>query len=161
MLLCESLMHLSDHIHRRLTFVIRDPLDKLGFLQRLVSLVRQQHPPVDAQRLLYRLLEREEQVTTGIGHGVAIPHAEVEGLTDILCVLAQVPGGLDFEALDASPVHLVFMLLSPPRRTGAHIRLLARIARLVDDEQFIVRIAQAADEDELFQLVQQEDQRHV
>jgi mannitol/fructose-specific phosphotransferase system IIA component (Ntr-type) len=154
-------MHLSDHIHRHLTFVIRDPLDKLGFLQRLVSLVRREIPPVEADRLLYRLLEREEQVTTGIGHGVAIPHAEVDGLSDVCCVLAQVPGGLDFEALDASPVHVVFMLLSPPGRTGAHIRLLARIARLVDDEQFIYRIARAADEDELFRLVQEEDRRHV
>lgn len=154
-------MRLCDYISKDLVFIIDDAGDKPTFLKKVVSLVQERYPALDKDRLLGRLMEREEQVTTGIGHGVAIPHAAVDGLESTLCVVAQVPGGIDFQALDASPVHVIFLLLSPPGSTGTHIRLLARIARLVDEETFVLRMAQAHGAEELYEVVSQEDCRHV
>jgi PTS system nitrogen regulatory IIA component len=154
-------MRLRDYISRDLTFVIHGPLLKRELLREMVLHVKRCHPEINDRALLARLIAREEEVTTGIGHGVAIPHATLEGLSHPLCVVAQIPEGIDFLALDASPVHVVFMLLSPPSGTGVHIRLLARIARLVDGEDFIARAARASDEEALHRLILEEDSRHV
>ena len=154
-------MFLKNHMDRNLVFANLKPADKLSLLEALAEKTAARLPSIDRSELLRSLKEREDQVSTGIGHGVAIPHTTVEGLTDTVCLVAQLPGGIDFEALDASPVHLVFLLISPPERTGKHIRLLARIARLVSDETFVYQIATAADAAALFARVVHEDQRHV
>jgi PTS system nitrogen regulatory IIA component len=155
-------MRLRDHIARELIFVIPAPGDKRSFLQQAAHLVCQQLTGVEEDVLLARLLAREAQVTTGIGHGVAIPHATLEGLTRSLCVIIQVPaGGVDFQALDTSPVRVLFLLLSPPENAGVHIRLLARIARLADSESFVAALAAAKDQEEIYRLTLEEDARHV
>jgi PTS system nitrogen regulatory IIA component len=154
-------MRLRDYISRDLTFVIHSPLLKVDCLRELVDHVKQRHAEIDELALLERLIAREEEVTTGIGHGVAIPHATLEGLEHPLCVVAQIPAGIDFLALDASPVHMVFMLLSPPGATGVHIRLLARIARLVDNQDFIARMVTASDAEAVYEQIIEEDERHV
>jgi PTS system nitrogen regulatory IIA component len=154
-------MRLRDHITRDLVFVLRDAPDKRTFLRRLVDLVQRQLPVINPEQLYGRLLERERLVTTGIGHGVAIPHATVEGLPETVCVVVQTPQGVDFEALDAAPVVVTFLLLSPPGRTGLHIRLLARIARLADSAAFISSIASAHSDEEIYTLTLAEDDRHV
>jgi len=154
-------MRLRDHVSRDLVFILRGMADKRGFLAQLVALIVDRCPEVNGAILLQRLLEREEQVTTGIGHGVAIPHAVVEQLDRTRCVVVQTPEGLDYEALDGSPVHVFFVLLSPPQSTGVHIRLLARIARLADSAQFIAHIVAALSEDAIHTLILDEDGRHV
>ena len=154
-------MKLRDYTKRELVFVFGEQCDKRPFLQRLVRLVKDQLPGIDDVSLLERLYAREEQVTTGIGHGVAIPHAIVDGLDHTCCVVVQIPGGIDYESLDASPVHVAFLLLSPPGVTGVHIRLLARIARLVDSGQLVRGIAEAADAAEVYQVLMDQDASHV
>jgi PTS system nitrogen regulatory IIA component len=154
-------MRLTDYISRDRVFVVRPAADKQSFLETLVGLVQQQCPELDRQVLLERLLAREEEVTTGIGHGVAIPHATMEGLPETCCFIAQTPDGLDFLSLDASPVHITFLLLSPPGATGRHIRLLARIARLTDNEKYVYAVATAESADEVYALTVAEDSRHV
>jgi nitrogen PTS system EIIA component len=154
-------MRLRDYISQDLTFVIRTPMLKVDCLRELVDHVKQRHPEIDERALLERLITREEEVTTGIGHGVAIPHATLEGLEHALCVVAQIPAGIDFLALDASPVHVIFMLLSPPGATGVHIRLLARIARLVDSQDFITHMATASGADAVYEQIIAEDGQHV
>ena len=77
------------------------------------------------------------------------------------CVIAQIPEGVDYLALDTSPVNITFLLLSPPGKTGDHIRLLARIARLASNEVFLSRITKAKDAVEIYALTVEEDNRHV
>ena len=76
-------------------------------------------------------------------------------------MVIQAPGGQDYESLDGSPVHLFFVLLSPPGETGTHIRLLARVARLVDSEAFVTRVATAPSASDVLRLTVEEDERHV
>ncbi len=154
-------MRLNDYVEEDLVFVIHGPADKQSFLQQLVACVKKKKPTIDEHKLFDKLMEREEQVSTGIGHGVAVPHAVVEGLDRIVCLIALSPEGIEFQALDASPVHVTFLLLSPPGMTGSHLRLLARIARLVCRREFVSRIAKAKDASEVFALTMEEDGRHV
>jgi nitrogen PTS system EIIA component len=153
-------MRLRDHISKELIFIFPRPGDKRSLLEALVRQIKEVLVDIDEEVLLQRLLQREEEVSTGIGHGVAIPHAFLEGLNESRCVLCQIPDGVDFQSLDASPVHVVFVLLSPPGQTGNHIRLLARIARKVAREHFVYRLATAQSTGELYSLLVEEDQRH-
>ncbi len=154
-------MRLKECIADDLIFVIHEPTDKLSFLEELAARIKERFPDIDSHALLTRLTAREEQVSTGIGQGVAIPHATIEGLEKTHCIIAQIPQGVDFKALDSLPVHIVFLLLSPPGKIGDHLRLLARIARLASNKEFILGIADVKEAKELYARVEREDSLHV
>ena len=85
----------------------------------------------DAPDALRRLLERERTMSTGMGGGVAVPHAKTDKVRNLVVAMARVSDGVDFKAIDGKPVYLVFLLLGPPDSTRQHVDLLARIAYLV------------------------------
>lgn len=86
------------------------------------------------------LLERERLGSTGVGHGVAIPHGKLPGLDRVVGLFARVNTPLDFEALDDQPVDLLFVLLAPEGSGADHLKALARIARVLRDEVMAEKI---------------------
>ena len=154
-------MFLKNHMDRNLVFANLKPADKLTLLEELVEKTAARLPAIDRSQLLLRLKEREDQVSTGIGHGVAIPHATIDGLEESRCLVAQIPDGVEFASIDKASVHLVFLLLSPPGMLGTHIKLLARISRLVSREEFVRDVSLAEGSDRIYELVVREDERHV
>jgi mannitol/fructose-specific phosphotransferase system IIA component (Ntr-type) len=153
-------MQLKDHMREDWVFTGLKPADKSDLLKLLAEKAAACLPKVDGKKLLKELEKRETQVTTGIGLGVAIPHAFIDGVDRMTCLLAQVPEGVDFQSVDRAKVHFVFLIVSPPGKAGSQIKLLARIARVVTRE-FIQKLAGAADGREIHDLVIQEDDRHV
>jgi len=87
--------------------------------------------------VLAALLAREKVLSTGIGHGIAIPHAISSSIREPQVLLGISPEGADYQSMDGEPVHAFFVLLSPPDRASHHTRLLARIARLGRDPAFV------------------------
>jgi len=87
--------------------------------------------------VLAALLAREKVLSTGIGHGIAIPHAISSSIREPQVLLGISPEGADYQSMDGQPVHVFFVLLSPPDRASHHTRLLARIARLGRDPAFV------------------------
>ena len=87
----------------------------------------------DAQFILTTLLEREQLGSTGVGEGVAIPHAKIDGIGKITGLLAQLETPIAFDSLDDQPVDLIFMLLAPLNATAAHLKALAKVSRLLRD----------------------------
>jgi PTS system nitrogen regulatory IIA component len=92
--------------------------------------------PSDRQRVLQSLIQRERVGSTGIGQGVAIPHAKVAGLTKVVAGFARSPGGVEFGALDGQAVHLFLVLVAPEGRASLHLKALARASRMLRDERF-------------------------
>ncbi|MEO1252945.1 MAG: PTS sugar transporter subunit IIA [Pseudomonadota bacterium] len=88
-----------------------------------------------AGEIIETLLKREQLGSTGVGDGVAIPHGKIKGLSEITGVLALLEHPVSFEALDDQPVDLVFVLLAPANATAAHLKALAKISRLLRDEE--------------------------
>ena len=93
------------------------------------------------ERVRKAVLAREDELTTGIGGGVAIPHARVEGISAPLLALGVSPEAIDFGAIDGAPVQLVFLLVSGPEQTGAHLSLLAELCELLNDVDRRKRLA--------------------
>lgn len=91
------------------------------------------------------LLQRERLASTGLGRGIAIPHAKFKTLKTMLCVFARLAEPVEFESLDNEPVDLIFVLLAPEHASGDHLKALARISRLLRDPAAIERIRTARD----------------
>jgi mannitol/fructose-specific phosphotransferase system IIA component (Ntr-type) len=118
------------------------------------ELVQDEKPVLDA------LLEREAAQSTGIGGGVAIPHAVYPELGSTVIALALSRSGIDFRSLDEKPVHTLFLLLSPPAHSSTHIKLLARIARLMRQPDFLEQLLSSASTEEVIEKIRQFDELH-
>ncbi len=129
-------------------------------LNRMVHNLVDHELVTDQQPVLEALLAREAAQSTGIGGGVAIPHAVYPELDSTVIELALSPDGLDFMSLDEKPVHTVFLLLSPPASSGVHIKLLARIARLMRQPDVLEQLLSAVTADEVIERVRRFDEEH-
>lgn len=111
---------------------------------------------VDADAVLEGLLEREAVGSTGVGEGVAIPHARVEGVDRVRAVVVRLDTPVAFDALDDKPVDLMVALFAPADASAQHLRALARVARVLRQPQIRLALRQARSADAIHVLLTQE-----
>ena len=99
------------------------------------------------------ILQRERLGSTGVGRGIAIPHARVAGLKRIAAVFAQLDEPIEFDALDGEAVDLVFLLLAPEHAGADHLKALARISRVLRDPLTIEKLRAARDRTQLYAVL--------
>ncbi len=102
------------------------------------------------------LLQRERLGSTGIGHGIAIPHGKMPKLDQLIGVFARLEKPVDFEALDGEPVDLVFLLLAPEGAGADHLKALSRIARALRNPAIVQKLRRSHDAAALYSLLTQE-----
>jgi PTS system fructose-specific IIA component/PTS system nitrogen regulatory IIA component len=112
----------------------------------------------NVKKVVKALMDREELGSTGIGAGVAVPHAKHDSVTDLVGAFGRSKKGINFEALDGEPVHVLFLLLSSKSASGAHLEALAYISRLVRDEKFVKFLKDAKDAQGIRELLTEADQ---
>ncbi len=105
---------------------------------------------LDPDEVATQIVKREALGSTGVGNGVALPHARLAGLTAPFGLLARLRRGIDFEAIDDQPVDIVFLLLLPESADGEQLNALACVARVLRNPEALRRIRDAADPDALF-----------
>lgn len=135
---------------------VKAPLEsttKQGVIDELVDLLAGQERVRDAAVLKEAVWTREQTRTTGIGHGLAIPHGKCEGMSELSIAIGRPNPPMDFEAIDGQPVSLVVLLASPPDRTSDHIQALALISRLISVEEFREQIYSASTAKKIFELL--------
>jgi len=106
--------------------------------QIIEKMVRQLHragAAFDEEEALEKVLKREELGGTGIGSGVALPHARIDSAEEILVVLGTTKKGIDFEAMDGQPARLIFLVLAPEKAAETYLKVMARISRLMRKEE--------------------------
>ncbi|MCJ8502173.1 PTS sugar transporter subunit IIA [Desulfatitalea alkaliphila] len=104
------------------------------------------------------LMERERLGSTGIGGGIGIPHGKLQGLPSLLVGFGLSRHGVAFESMDGRPTHLFFLLLSPENEAGQHLKLLARISRLLKQEEFKSQLMQAASTEAVLEIIGETDE---
>lgn len=149
--------------------ILRQPLiigdlrstTKEGVLDELAQhLAQHVSDDVAGARDIARALAAREQLgSTGVGEGVAIPHAKIPLLRELTACFGRSRGGVPFDAIDDQPVRLIFVLLVPENSAGAHLKALARISRLLKSEEFRQRLLQLRDAEALFSAFIEEDER--
>jgi PTS system nitrogen regulatory IIA component len=150
------------HSYLRPDLVILD-LETEGVENTLRGMVHNlaEHDVVeDEGPVLNALLLREAKQSTGIGGGVAIPHAVCPELSGTVIGLAFSRAGVDFLSMDEKPVHTFFLLLSPPASSGTHIKLLARIARLMRQPEVVEVLLGAGSADDVIDRIREFDEQH-
>jgi mannitol/fructose-specific phosphotransferase system IIA component (Ntr-type) len=140
---------------------IRVPLmgaNKADAITELVQLLSANGEISDAKSVLNSVLEREATRTTGIGNGLAIPHGKCPGTEHLAMAIGKPLAPIDFASIDGKPVTLVWLLTSPPDKTGPHIHALARISRLMTMEKFRAALNAARSAQDVYDtIVQQEN----
>jgi PTS system nitrogen regulatory IIA component len=131
---------------------------KKALLQQLANLAGQRLD-LDSAAILASLTEREQLGSTGFGQGVAIPHGKVEGLKQIYCLFARLGEPLDYKAIDARQVDLVFLLLSPPDAGAEHLKALAAISRVTRHAATLEKMRGARSRDALAAVLLAADER--
>jgi len=131
---------------------------KRELFREALALLHQRGAVTDPERVLADLELRESIMSTGNGQGVAIPHAQSEGVSEMHLSLWWPARPLDFEALDGRPVDLVFMILGPRDAGSDHVKLLSKISRLLHQEDFRERIRTAPGPREALELIREFDE---
>ncbi len=111
---------------------------------------------LDADEVVEALVEREQAGSTGVGHGVAVPHARIEGLTRMRGIFLRLEHPIAFGAVDDQPVDLIFALLSPAQAGAEHLRSLARVSRVLRQSDLREQLRQARTADAIHILLAQE-----
>lgn len=135
---------------------IRAPLaarDKKGAIDELVDVLHAAGRVADPTGLKEAVWTRERTRTTGIGHGLAIPHGKAAGLSALAMAIGKPAAPMDFEAIDGQPVRLIVLLASPPDRTSDHIQALARVSRLMTMDEFREKIYAAQSPQAIYELL--------
>ena len=122
-------------------------------LRELVDLIAQRRPDVDLDAILASVREREQVLSTGIGGGVAIPHGKTPYVDQLMLAAGVAAHPIDFDALDGKPVHLFFLLVGPESASGAHVKALSRISRLLRRDQLRAELVSAPNAAAFLQVV--------
>jgi mannitol/fructose-specific phosphotransferase system IIA component (Ntr-type) len=115
----------------------------------------------DQESIVKAIMKREDLGSTGIGRGVAVPHTKHPSVTRLVGTVAVSPRGIEFESLDGDPVHLFFLLVSPPDRPGDHLRALENISRQLRDDSFCRLLKAAKGPVEIQHLLEEADSQGV
>ena len=111
----------------------------------------------DRDKVLQAVLEREKIMSTGIGDGIAIPHGKSDAVERLVAALGTQRRGVDFEALDGEPAYVFFLLVSPANVSGPHIKALARISRLLKNDDFKKKLIAAEASAEIIEIIGTEE----
>jgi mannitol/fructose-specific phosphotransferase system IIA component (Ntr-type) len=129
--------------------------DKRTIITTLIqSLVTAKKLPADTvPEIVEGAMAREAIGSTGIGHGIAIPHCRTAVVKEIVCAFGSSSDGLDFDSLDGEPVHSVFLLLTPPEHKEQHLQLMKSFASQIRKEHFCKFLHQVKTSQELVDLL--------
>ncbi|MGD0339436.1 MAG: PTS sugar transporter subunit IIA [Bacteroidota bacterium] len=111
-------------------------VNKTEIINAMIDIVGTSKKIIDKERVRQAIFEREKIMSTGVGNGFAIPHGKTDAVSDIAAAFALTERPIDYQALDDQPVRLVFLLIGKDSLVGPHIKLLSRISRLMNKEEF-------------------------
>lgn len=134
--------------------------DKIGVIREFAGILQATGRVTDAEALVRVLLERESLGSTGIGDGIAIPHGKLSFISNMVVAFGRSSRGVDFQSLDAKPVYLFFLLVTPDNKPGDHLKALARISRILKNPDLRENLKRTSDRQELKRLIYEEDSKY-
>ena len=126
-------------------------------IEELVNLVSSSNMVKDAGQLLKDVIDRENLVTTGVGYGVAFPHAKTRAVKGIVIAFGRSADGVDFDAMDHKPVNLFFLIAAPEDAIGAHLNVMARLSYLMKSEKNREKLMSASSPGDVLALMDNVD----
>ncbi|GMQ82985.1 MAG: PTS sugar transporter subunit IIA [Rhodothermia bacterium] len=120
------------------------------------------HPAVtDLELIRDAILEREAEMSTGVGKGFGLPHAKTTGVSSTIAALAVIDGSVDFDAIDGDPVRILFLLVGPPDSQSQHVRILSRVSRLMNRDEVRDRFLASESAASLLELLEESENQLI
>jgi mannitol/fructose-specific phosphotransferase system IIA component (Ntr-type) len=127
----------------------------------LIDLFKNDPRVEDIEKIRTAVLEREKVMSTGVGKGFAIPHGKSNAVKEIIGAFGKVTEGIDYDSLDGNPVHLIFLLVGRDNLISTHIKLLSRISRLMNKDDFRQRLIEANSAEEIVKMFNDEEEHFL
>ena len=152
-------MKISDVLERKAIIPKLQSMSKPDVIRELAERISSVYPNIHDDKLIDVLMEREKLCSTAVDSGVAIPHAKLSGISDIIAGFGRSAEGIDFDSLDGKPTHLFILLVAPENSIGAHIQLLARISKIFKNPELRTKLINLESQDEIYDSIIAEDER--
>jgi fructose-specific phosphotransferase system IIA component len=133
--------------------------DKEAVITELVDLLDAQGLLLDRNAALEAVLTRERTQSTGTGAGIAIPHGKCKAVKELVMAIGIAHEPIEFQSIDGKPVTILILLVSPANQTGPHIQALARISRLMLNEEFKTRLENVTSAEEVYELLSEQENK--
>jgi PTS system nitrogen regulatory IIA component len=148
-------MKITDILRREFIIEELKSKNKKDILAELSGVFGKVDEIIDFATMLNVLMEREKLGSTAIGDGIAIPHGKMKGLRTLMLSFGRSKEGVDFNAMDGKPVHLFFLLMAPEDSAGQHLKVLAKLSRMLKDVTFRKKLMSARSKDELHKIIEE------
>jgi len=154
-------MKLSEILLEKAIILDVKDINKWDLIEHLTGLLEEsgQIPAESKETILQGLLDRERSMSTGMENGIAIPHCCVGLINETVVSLGISREGVDFDSIDATPSHLIILLVTPKNKTKMHIKTLAEIAKLLNDAESRQRILAAESPAGVLDIIREEERK--
>lgn len=153
-------MKISDILDESVVRVKLKGKSKDEAINEMIAIVNQSNKITDIEKVRDAIFEREKIMSTGVGNGFAIPHGKCDAVLDIVAAFAITEAPIDYESLDEQPVSLIFLLIGKDSMVGPHIKLLSRISRLMNKEDFRKKLLSATTPKEVIEIFKTEEAQY-
>jgi len=133
--------------------------NKKEVINELINLFESDERVIDLEAVRQTVHEREKIMSTGVGKGFAIPHGKTNNVKETIAAFGKTPEPIDFDALDGQPVSLIFILVGKENMVAAHIKLLSRISRMMNDDAFRERLLISNSSEQMYEIFAEEENK--
>jgi len=150
-------MNISEILNDKVVRVNFECKDKEDAINKMVDLASNSGLMLDIEKVRKCVFDREELVSTGVGKGFAIPHGKTDEIKDIVAAFSVLKDPIDFDSIDLEPVKYIFLIVGKENLLNAHIKLLSRVSRLMNKDEFRDKLSEAKSTEELLKLFKDEE----
>ncbi|MBI3189828.1 MAG: PTS sugar transporter subunit IIA [Ignavibacteriales bacterium] len=150
-------MKISDILEEKFVVVNLSGTTKDEVINALVEVASQSPKILDKEKVRAAIFEREKIMSTGVGNGFAIPHGKTDSVADVVATFGITAQPIDYQSLDEKPVRLIFLLVGKDSMVGPHIKLLSRISRLMNKEEFRKKLTMSNSASEVLEAFRHEE----
>lgn len=153
-------MKVSELLEERFILTDFKSDDKKDIINELIDLHKEDNNVNDLEKVRTAIHDREKEMSTGIGKGFAIPHGKTNAVNDVIVSFGKTTSDIDYEALDGNSVHLVFLLVGKVDLVSTYIKLLSRISRVMNKDDFRDKLLNAKTKDEIINIFKEEEKQY-
>jgi PTS system nitrogen regulatory IIA component len=148
-----KIMEIKNILHPDCTICAVQGSSKKRILELISQIANRHLIDIDQATILASLVCRERMGSTGIGNGIALPHARLQDIKEILAILVTCKPAINYESIDGAPVDIFFAILVPEDKSAEHLKTLSLIANKLNDKEMLRKIRNASTDQELFQVI--------
>lgn len=153
-------MKISDILSADVIAVNMDVADKEDAIKKIIDLSAKSDKILDLDKVTHTIYEREKLVSTGVGKGFAIPHGKTDAISDVVAAFAITKEPIDFDSIDGEPVRFIFLLIGKENLLNTHIKLLSRISRLMNKDEFRETLLDANTSEDVLKIFRDEEKNY-